>query len=108
MGPVSWCSDDIRVKWRGEREREEAWKVGRAAKIATKEMENGENGWIVPKVETERHPMHQLFWKYLKHENEQASKRAFMRAMNRRFNLDVHTIWLTNLPHLSEHGELKR
>ena len=74
-GPINWCSDDIRVKWRGEREREEAWKVGRAARIATEELEKGTSGMVVPIVEPARHPIHALYWKYLKKENKEASKR---------------------------------
>jgi len=61
VGPVNWCSDDIRIKWRGEREREEAWKMGRAAKIATEEIEKGTNHMVVPSVQMSRHPIHALY-----------------------------------------------
>ncbi|GMH51543.1 hypothetical protein TL16_g01034 [Triparma laevis f. inornata] len=100
-GPVSWSSEDIRVKWRDEVQREQGWKMSRAAKIAAEEMQETQN-YVVPLVEMHRHPIHALFWSYLKVENELASKRAFIRANNRRFALDVHTVWLTNLPHLPE------
>ena len=108
---VSWSADDIRIKWRGENEREEAWKVSRASVIAAKEMQNaqagaaGTNGWVVPTVHMDRHPMHELYWKYVKKENVLATKRAEMRAKTRRFALDVHTVWLTNLSHLREHSQ---
>ena len=101
MGPVSWSSDDIRMKWRDETEREKAWKMSRAAKIAAEEMQEKHN-YIVPHVELHRHPIHTHYWSYLKLENEMASKRSLLRAKNRRFALDVHTVWLTNLPHLPE------
>ena len=71
MGPVSWSSDDIRVKWRDETEREKAWKMSRAAKIATEEMQE-KDGYVVPHVELNRHPIHAIFWAYLKMENEMA------------------------------------
>ncbi len=111
-GAVSWSADDIRIKWRGEKEREELWKMARAAKIASKELQNAEagaagtQGWIVPTVEVNRHPMHDLYWRMIKHENVEASKRAVLRAKNRRFALDVHTVWLTNLSHLAEHAKI--
>ena len=107
-GPVSWMSEDIRVKWRDENGREELWKVSRAAKIAAEETER-ETGAIMPVVEISRHPIFEEYWKYIKGENEKASKRAMMRANNRRFAMDVHTVWLTNLEHLDEFkGGLER
>jgi hypothetical protein len=44
----------------------------------------------------------------MKKENMLATKRAAMRAKNRRFALDVHTVWLTNLSHLLEHKDLSK
>jgi hypothetical protein len=117
QGVVSWSSDDIRVKWRDEHSRENSWKASRASQLAAEELLRNELGGgtgggssnngntVISSVSLIRHPMHEHYWNLLKKENTIASKRSSMRSKNRRFALDVHTVWLTNLSTLGEHKE---
>jgi len=65
-----------------------------------------EDGMIVSVAEQEPHPIYELYDHLLHKETSQASHRARARNRMRRFVLDVHTVWITNLPHLSEHADL--
>lgn len=59
-----------------------------------------EDGIVVSVPSVENHPIYELFRKLIDLETTRASNRARARNGMRRFVLDVHTVWITNLAHL--------
>ncbi|GMI07606.1 hypothetical protein TrRE_jg2750 [Triparma retinervis] len=105
QGPISWASEDLRVKYRCEERRMETYNAYLMAVEEAKVLER-EDGMIVSVAEQQPHPIYELYDHLLHHETTRASHRARARNRMRRFVLDVHTVWITNLPHLDEHADL--
>eukprot|EP00615_Pteridomonas_danica_P011787 CAMPEP_0114341010 /NCGR_PEP_ID=MMETSP0101-20121206/8753_1 /TAXON_ID=38822 ORGANISM="Pteridomonas danica, Strain PT" /NCGR_SAMPLE_ID=MMETSP0101 /ASSEMBLY_ACC=CAM_ASM_000211 /LENGTH=1449 /DNA_ID=CAMNT_0001474453 /DNA_START=89 /DNA_END=4434 /DNA_ORIENTATION=+ len=102
QGPTSWSGKDLGIKYRSEFEREAAW----AAYIkATKASESvhATHGSYFTTATVARHELFVALEKSLCDENEQSLMRARLRGTKRRFALDLHQIWLTNLEHIREH-----
>lgn len=99
----SWTSDDLRIKYRSESAREQAWVASKAAQAAAEHLLATE-GVVVPFPVVERHPIHVQFYMLVKAEYRMAADRARARNRMRRFVSDVHTVWLTNLAALREHS----
>ena len=105
QGPISWSLDDLRVKHRCEQRRADSYEAYLRALEEAKVLER-EDGVIMAVAEQEPHPIYQLYKDILDQEVTQASNRARARNRMRRFVLDVHTVWVTNLSHLEEHRDL--
>ncbi|CAN0403789.1 unnamed protein product, partial [Ectocarpus sp. 8 AP-2014] len=90
QGVTSWSSDDLRVKYRAEREREEAYQAFRLEEQ------------VVAVPEVDRHPLYVAYYNQLERENTRCLLRASARNKMKRFITDVHTVWLTNLAHHPE------
>lgn len=105
QGPVSWASDHLRVKYRCEDRRLEAYESYLRAVEEAKVLER-EDGVIMAVASVERHPITQLYEELMALEISRASTRARARNQMRRFVLDVHTVWITNLSGLDEHKGL--
>lgn len=105
QGPVSWASDHLRVKYRCEDRRLEAHESYLRALEEAKVLER-EDGVIMAVASVERHPITQLYEELMALEMSRASSRARARNQMRRFVLDVHTVWITNLSGLEEHKSL--
>jgi hypothetical protein len=102
QGPIDWSSRGLRSKYRGETEREDIWNTWIAANsFSSKALE--ENDLVLPIAKIERHPLYVLFEKYIAEENFRSLTRTKSRLLMKRFVMDVHEIWLTNLQHLREH-----
>jgi hypothetical protein len=99
-GPTNWSAADLGTKYRGEWERELAWNAFQAA---TQAAEAAREERVVAVAAVERHPMHQKLSEYAEAENARCALRARARGKMKRFVLDVHQVWLTNLEHLFEH-----
>mmetsp|Transcript_18449 Transcript_18449/g.24369 ORF Transcript_18449/g.24369 Transcript_18449/m.24369 type:complete len:1759 (+) Transcript_18449:168-5444(+) len=102
QGPISWSLDDLRIKYRGEVEREQAYAAYRAQKAVADQVWRDE-GMVVAVAEVERHPIYAKLWAWLELENVRAANRARARNKMKRFVHDVHQIWMTNLHHLKEY-----
>lgn len=103
QGPIDWSSRGLKSKYRGEAEREAAWKLWlSASQYALKTL--SENDFIIPTVKVERHPFYVSYYKHLEKENAMSSTRTMSRLLMKRFVFDVQEIWLTNLEHLREHN----
>lgn len=102
QGPIDWKHDGLRAKYRGEREREDAWEAWKEAySNANSLFIDGEAIISVPKVE--RHPLYVLFYSLLEKEDKDSLFRTKNRLKMKRFVLDVQELWMTNLQHLREH-----
>ena len=102
QGPTSWSGQDIGVKYRGEVEREAAWRAYvQASKAAAQIHDASFVYFATPTVA--RHQLYVMLDRIVANENERSLIRARQRGNMRRFVLDVHQIWLTNLEHIREH-----
>lgn len=95
-GPVNWSSDDLRSKYRDEYHREVAWSASQQALEASP--------YTAPNIS--RHPLLSRCGAKIESERAECLGKARVRAVSRRFVLDVHQIWLTNLDHFA--GTKKR
>jgi hypothetical protein len=109
QGPTSWSSDDLRVKYRSEAEREAAAAAAEAAVAAAQALaretdaglatnssssnsgSSGIKGVAVVAV-VERHPVHVAHAAQLELENSRCLLRAAARNKMKRFVLDVHQV----------------
>ncbi|CAM9748714.1 unnamed protein product, partial [Choristocarpus tenellus] len=105
QGVTSWSTDDLRIKYRSEEERQEAYRAFLLAKEASEAVEKG-FGEVVPFAEVDQHPLYAAYEDHLERENTQCLLRASARNKMKRFVLDVHTVWLTNLSHHPEYQGL--
>ncbi|CAN0122777.1 unnamed protein product, partial [Ectocarpus sp. 4 AP-2014] len=104
QGVTSWSSDDLRVKYRAAREREEAYQAFRLEEQVAEALEK-DYGQVVAVPEVDRHPLYVAYYNQLERENTRCLLRASARNKMKRFITDVHTVWLTNLSH---HPEFRR
>ncbi|CAM9968038.1 unnamed protein product, partial [Discosporangium mesarthrocarpum] len=58
---------------------------------------------VIPVPEVHRHPVPAWYGSQLDRENARCLLRASARNKMKRFILDVHILWLTNLVHHPEH-----
>lgn len=75
QGPISWSSEDLRVKYRCEERRMETYNAYLMALEEAKVLER-EDGMIVSVAEQQPHPIYELYDHLLNHETTQASHRA--------------------------------
>jgi hypothetical protein len=98
QGPTDWSTHGLKSKYRGEREREDAWKLWRSAfSYAQQSIQDHQ---IVPVVKVERHPLLFRYHTQLGAENAASAGRTRARLMQKRFVQDVQEVWLANLEHL--------
>lgn len=86
-GPINWSPEDLRIKYRDEHARQRAFE---ASDLVA------------------RHPLWERILATGDHELHDCLGRARVRCSKRRFVLDVHQIWLTNLDHLCGASRHKR
>jgi len=102
QGPIDWSTNGLKMKYRGEAEREGAfrsWETANAyAQQAIEEQEI-----VIPIAKITRHPLFTQFYEHIKGEQNGARLRTRARLLMKRFVFDVHEVWLTNLQHLREH-----
>ena len=97
-GPTNWSVEDLCAKYRNELVREDAYTASMDALKLQADM--ARRNVIVGAVRVVRHPLLVFSDKHIEAENVHCLGRARMRCVARRFVLDVHQIWLTNLDHL--------
>ena len=102
QGPVDWSTNGLKLKYRGENEREAAWTAWQSANAFAAEALDSKS-IIMPVVKLERHPLFVQFFQHIRSENSQSVTRTRSRLLMKRFVFDVHEVWLTNLQHLREH-----
>jgi len=98
---TSWCSDDIRIKYRSEEAREAACIASKAAEAAAEKLRVTE-GIIMPYPIIARHPIYTMYFELVKADFRRAIERARGHNRMKRFVSDVHTVWMTNLAALRE------
>jgi hypothetical protein len=98
QGPVDWSHLGIKLKYRGEHERENAWLEWK------KNDPEALSTLFKPILKIERHPIVERFWHCLRLENVNSNERTRSRLLMKKFVLDVQEIWLSNLEHLKEHN----
>lgn len=102
QGPIDWDLQGLWRKYRSEHERECLW----LSYVKTQEYAESvayENEEVIQVPAVERHPLVNLYEALLEKENILSRQRTSARLKMKRFVLDVHEIWLTNLQHLREH-----
>lgn len=102
QGPIDWSSNGLKIKYRGESEREYAYQAWYQANAHSFKMLE-ESDMVLPMSKIERHPLCVHFDENVQIENYKSSQRTKARLQMKRFVLDVQEIWLTNLQHLREH-----
>ena len=102
QGPVDWSINGLKCKYRGEMERESAWRSWASANEHS-EKALDEHEVVIPIAKIERHPLYVQFYGHTKSENTASLVRTKNRLRMKRFVFDVHEVWLTNLQHLREH-----
>ena len=103
QGPIDWSCYALKIKYRGEREREEAWRLWMSSTTHAQKS-FAESDMILPVVKIERHPFFVNYYQRLEMENSLSSTRTRARLLMKRFVFDVQEVWLTNLQHLREHN----
>ncbi len=93
QGATSWSSDDIRIKYRSEREREAAWKASQALQ----EIEDASPA--IPILE--RHPIYVKYFHSLESDNTYVKSLSRAKNKTKEFVLDVNQVWLSNLDHFN-------
>lgn len=102
QGPVDWSCNGLKIKYRGENEREAAWTAWQSANAFASEAIDSKS-IIMPMIKMDRHPLFVQFFRHIRAENSQSVSRTRSRLLMKRFVFDVHEVWLTNLQHLREH-----
>mmetsp|Transcript_7720 Transcript_7720/g.24290 ORF Transcript_7720/g.24290 Transcript_7720/m.24290 type:complete len:1199 (+) Transcript_7720:59-3655(+) len=97
-GPTNWSVVDLNRKYRDELLREKAYRASLEARGLKSKMEKDDV--IISAVEIGRHPLLVSSHRQIQASNVLCLGRGRMRCVARRFVLDVHQIWLTNLDHL--------
>ena len=97
QGPTGWSSDDLRRKYRDEKERLAAYEAGLAAKREAERLEREQNV-IRPFVLIPMHPLHMYYVQMCGAENEKSRRRARSRNQLKSFSLDLITLWHANRP----------
>eukprot|EP00605_Chrysophyceae_sp_TOSAG23-4_P002432 GSChrysophyteH1.ASY1.ANO1.2691.1 assembled CDS len=102
QGPIDWSTNGLKCKYRGEMEREAAWRSWETANAYSKDALDSQD-IVIPIAKLERHPLFVQFYDHIKAENNGSCLRTRSRLLMKRFVFDVHEVWLTNLQHLREH-----
>lgn len=102
QGPTDFSIYGLKSKYRGEYERETAWKDYQAAHGFSHAAFEDED-FVIPVASVERHPLYVLYDELILKENLRAYTRLKSRLSMKRFVMDVHELWLTNLQHIREH-----
>jgi len=102
QGPTDFSIYGLKSKYRGEYEREIAWKDYQAAHGFSQTTFDDED-FVIPIATVERHPLYVVYDELILRENLLAYTRLKSRLSMKRFVMDVHELWLTNLQHIREH-----
>lgn len=102
QGPIDWTHMGIKLKYRGEKQREDAWELWKSSIGNAKQLLDDFNE-VLPVIKIERHPMYAMYFRRVREENNESNTRTKSRLLMKRFVLDVQELWLTNLQHLHEH-----
>lgn len=101
QGPHDWSHKALKIKYRGEKEREAIWNASQnAAFLASKTFDFDEI--VLPTAKIERHPVFDLYDRMVNDYNYNTQRRTKSRLQMKRFVIDVQEVWLTNLQHLRE------
>ena len=103
QGPTDWSSRGLKVKYRGESEREAAYNLWVSAAFYAQKTLSMDD-FVIPTVRIERHPFYVSYYSHLEGENNMSTSRTKSRLLQKRFVFDVQEVWLTNLEHLREHN----
>lgn len=102
QGPIDWTHMGIKLKYRGEKQREDAWEVWKSSIGNAKKLLEDFNE-ILPVVKVDRHPIYTMYFRRVAEENYESNTRTKSRLLMKKFILDVQELWLANLEHLREH-----
>mmetsp|Transcript_25772 Transcript_25772/g.80295 ORF Transcript_25772/g.80295 Transcript_25772/m.80295 type:complete len:1072 (+) Transcript_25772:128-3343(+) len=97
-GPTNWSINDLQIKYRNEQSREDAHQASLETRAFQLQM--AENYVVVSAVNVPRHPLLISCHQRIATVNSFCLGRGRARCVARRFMLDVHQIWLSNLDHL--------
>jgi hypothetical protein len=129
QGPIDWSHNGLKIKYRGEAEREGAYSLWMSAEeYAGKAINTFPNQLpqVISVAKVVRHPFYVFFYDKIEQENgkiicfltliidmnsyspnrhiELSTSRTRNRLKMKRFVTDVQELWLTNLGHLKEHN----
>eukprot|EP00606_Chrysophyceae_sp_TOSAG23-5_P001341 GSChrysophyteH2.ASY1.ANO1.566.1 assembled CDS len=102
QGPIDWSTNGLKLKYRGEAEREAAYRSWETANAYSQDALE-DQAIVIPIAKIDRHPLFVQFYDHIKGENNGSTLRTRARLLMKRFVFDVHEVWLTNLQHLREH-----
>ena len=102
QGPIDWSCYGLKIKYRGESSREGAYQSWLAANAYSQQVFNDTEA-VLPVAKMERHPLFVNYDAFIAEENNKALSRTKTRLLMKRFVMDVHEVWLSNLQHLREH-----
>ena len=107
-GPINWSVRDLKNKYRDELLREDVYQASLAARDIASEM--AKHGKVICAAKLMKHPLLTSCQRHIQAANLLCIGRGRARCVARRFVLDVHQIWLTNLDHFeaSNRGVLSR
>ena len=88
QGPTNWSSVDLRMKYRDEATREEAFQISQAQQQEAKELD-----LVTSTVVVTEHPVKTDFEKVLVAENTEALKTSQKRNRLKEFSYDFNKIW---------------
>ena len=101
QGPIDWASKGLRDKYRGEVQREEVWRAWKLASDYAIQLFDGDVE-AIPITRILRHPLYSQYFIQVANECALCSTKSCARVLMKRFVMDVHEVWLTNLSHLEE------
>lgn len=102
QGPIDWSHMGIKLKYRGEKQREDAYQLYLSTKTESL-LALEKNQEVIPIVKVDRHPVYTWYYERLAAENNASNTRTKSRLLMKRFVFDVQELWLSNLEHLKEH-----
>jgi hypothetical protein len=98
VGPTETTINGLKAKYRSEADREQRY-------LEWKEIQSGKSSYVTldaEEVRVDPHPLLVNTMTIIHRENAISKGRSRQRLLNRRFNLDVRDIWLSNLRHIAD------
>ena len=102
QGPIDWTLNSLRLKYRGESERERCWRQSQIS-AEKSQLLFETSSQVCPSVAVDRHPVVLKHAQLLKQANEDARSSIASRLLMKRFLCDVQEVWLSNILHFPEH-----
>lgn len=101
QGPIDWATKGLRHKYRGEVQREEVWRSWKLASNYAFQLFDGDIE-AIPITKILRHPLYNQYFRQVANECAFFCTKSGARVLTKRFVMDVHEVWLSNLSHLQE------